>query len=136
MTSKLYYILGFLLVVFASTLNAQNNNYQVTILNDHDEVDLTGIKYCTIYDEGIFAMVGHTLISMDEERIKKVEEFALPDSTIVIDETVFLPELFVCKADSHIYYLNKRNHLRGFTIDTDDFSIRYASDSTIFILVI
>lgn len=135
MDKKLFYIVGFLFGVFVSTLNAQNNNYEVTILNNGEEVDLTGIKFGVISGKGLYAMLGNTLVSMDDERSEYVDEFSLPDSTIIIEDMVILPNMFVCKYDSSIYYLNKRNNLRGFSIDTDNFSIHYASDSTIFILV-
>lgn len=105
MDKKLFYIVGFLFGVFVSTLNAQNNNYEVTILNNGEEVDLTGIKFGVISGKGLYAMLGNTLVSMDEERSEYVDEFSLPDSTIIIEDMVILPNMFVCKYDSSIYYL-------------------------------
>ena len=128
------YILLVIHLLFALAIQAQND-YLVSLLNDGEQTDMKDMQFCTIAGRGLFAMVGNSLVGIDEERNGDFQELSLPDSTYTIEEIVLLPDLFVCKSDSNILYINKRKRLHGFSLDTDSFHIRYASDSTIYILV-
>lgn len=134
MKKKIYYIVVCLLCLISIRVYSQND-YKVTILNDGEEVDLSDVRFYTAKGNGLYAIIGNSLIGMDEERNGDLVEMSIPDSTYIIDEVVILPSLLVCKSDSDILYINERKRLKGYSIDTDNFSIRYASDSTIYILV-
>lgn len=127
------YILLILILLFATVISAQND-YQVSLINDGEQVDMKGVPFCTLTGKGLFAMIGSTLVGMDSERNGNIE-LSLPDTTYTIEEVVLSSDLFVCKSDSYIIYVSNHKRMRGFTIDTDSFHIRYASDSTIYIIV-
>lgn len=122
-----------LLEAILTSIFAQGN-YEVIALNNGEEVDMTSIHFCTLSGRGLFATIGNQMVGMDKERNGDYEILSLPDTTFSINEIVVLPKLVVCKSDSNILYLNQYKRLRGFSLDTEDFHISYASDSSIYIM--
>lgn len=108
-------------------------NYKTTILNNGDSINMTDIYFTSIPGKGLYSIVGTTLISMEPDRLD-IPDFSFPDSSYYCEQVVFLSSIITYKSANSILYVNERKKTRGFELNTDSFSIAYASDTSIYVL--
>ncbi len=111
--------------------------YDVFQMNDGEKLDMSDFRFGIVPSKGLFCSVSKQLIPLDRERNKDEQIIDIPDTTAFpVEEFVVLPRMVVFKSGKVVIYLPEgAKRLRSFGIDTDDFHIRYATDSTIYMLV-